>query len=115
VVRVTGPREILSRRRALASLGVLAGLTGAGCASSKAGTPGVTAFPDSSVGGTMVAAGGLLYAGFQDGVVRALSPATGAGVWQRRTGGEVFDVTPGPRVVYVSDAFPPGTIYAIWA
>jgi outer membrane protein assembly factor BamB len=71
-------------------------------------------FPSSSIPGTTVAAGGRLYCGFQDGVVRALSPATGADVWQRTTSGEVFNVTPGPRIIYVSDAFPPGTIYAIW-
>jgi outer membrane protein assembly factor BamB len=71
-------------------------------------------FPSSAIPGTTVAAGGRLYCGFQDGVVRALSPATGADVWQRTTSGDVFNVTPGPRVIYVSDAFPPGTIYAIW-
>lgn len=71
-------------------------------------------FPSSSIPGTTVAAGGRLYCGFQDGVVRALSPATGKDVWQRTTSGEVFNVTPGPRIIYVSDAFPPGTIYAIW-
>jgi hypothetical protein len=37
---VTGRREILTRRRVLASFGVLAGLTGMGCASSNAITPG---------------------------------------------------------------------------
>lgn len=71
-------------------------------------------FPDSSLPGTVVAAGGVLYAGFQDGVVRALSPATGADVWHRTTSGAIFNIAPGPRVVYVSDSFPPGTIYAIW-
>jgi outer membrane protein assembly factor BamB len=69
-------------------------------------------FPSQSIGGMIVAAGGVLYDGFQ-GVVRALSPATGADVWQRTTAGLITNITPGPRVIYVSDAFPPGTIYAI--
>jgi hypothetical protein len=38
---LTGPHESLTRRRALASFGVLAGLAGIGCASSNAATAGV--------------------------------------------------------------------------
>lgn len=70
------------------------------------------AFPGQSNGGTTVAAGGLLYAGFQD-VLRALSPATGAGIWRRTTLGAVASITPGPQVIYVSASGPPDTIYAI--
>ena len=81
---MTGPHEILTRRRALAGLGVLAGLTGAGCASSKAGTPPVPGF-----------------------TARACGSAAPVARYSTSL--------PAPGVVYVSDAFPPGTIYAIWA
>jgi outer membrane protein assembly factor BamB len=70
-------------------------------------------FPSQSIGGMIVAAGGLLYGGFQEGVLRALSPATGADLWQRTTVGPVTIITPGPRVIYVNAAGPPDTIYAI--
>ena len=72
-------------------------------------------FPSQSTGGTIVAAGGLLYDGFTEGILRALSPATGAGVWQRTTAGEVTGITPGSRVIYAAASGPRGgTIYAIW-
>ncbi len=72
-------------------------------------------FPSQSIGGTIAAAGGRLYGGFQEGVLRALSPATGADVWQRTTLGAVTSITPGPQVVYASASGPRGgTIYAIW-
>jgi outer membrane protein assembly factor BamB len=71
-------------------------------------------FPSQSIGGMIVAAGGLVYGGFQEGILRALSPATGAGIWQRTTAGPVTIITPGPRVIYVNAAGPPDTIYAIW-
>ena len=62
----------------------------------------------------IVAAGGLVYGGFQEGILRALSPATGAGIWQRTTAGPVTIITPGPRVIYVNAAGPPDTIHTIW-
>jgi outer membrane protein assembly factor BamB len=72
-------------------------------------------FPSQSIGGTIAAAGGRLYAGFQEGILRALSPTTGAVLWQRTTLGEVTSITPGPRVIYASASGPRGgTIYAIW-
>jgi outer membrane protein assembly factor BamB len=72
-------------------------------------------FPSQSIGGTIAAAGGLLYAGFQEGILRALSPATGAVIWRRTTLGEVTSITPGPRVIYASaSGSRGGTIYAIW-
>ena len=72
-------------------------------------------FPSQSTGGTIAAAGGLLYAGFREGILRALSPATGAVIWRRSTSGEVTSITPGPRVIYASaSGSRGGTIYAIW-
>ena len=72
-------------------------------------------FPSQSIGGTIAAAGGLLYAGFREGILRALSPATGAVIWRRSTSGEVTSITPGPRVIYASaSGSRGGTIYAIW-
>jgi hypothetical protein len=57
----------------------------------------------------------VLYDGFTEGILRALSPATGAGVWQRTTAGEVTGITPGSRVIYAAASGPRGgTIYAIW-
>ena len=70
------------------------------------------AFPSQSIGGAIVAADGLLYASFTQGGLRALSPATGADVWQRTDLG-VTSITPGPRVIYASAPGPPDTIYAI--
>jgi outer membrane protein assembly factor BamB len=70
-------------------------------------------FPSQSIGGMIAAADGLLYDGFQEGILRALSPATGADIWQRTTAGPVTIITPGPRVIYVNAAGPPDTIYAI--
>jgi outer membrane protein assembly factor BamB len=72
-------------------------------------------FPSQSIGGTIAAAGGRLYAGFQEGILRALSPATGAVLWRRTTLGEVTSITSGPRAIYASASGPRGgTIYAIW-
>jgi outer membrane protein assembly factor BamB len=94
---VTGPREILTRRRALASFGVLAGLTGMGCGSSKAGTPAVTVRPrpgtllwrksqplvdGQSVLG-VVLAGGVLCVGDEFGNIYGLDAATGKTLWRR--------------------------------
>jgi outer membrane protein assembly factor BamB len=70
------------------------------------------AFPGQSIGGTIVAADGLLYASFTQGGLHALSPATGADVWQRADLG-VTSITPGPRVIYASAPGPPDSIYAI--
>ena len=66
-------------------------------------------FPSQSTGGTIAAAGGQLYVCFQEGVLRALSPATGADLWQRTTLGAVTSITPGPRVIYASASGPRGT------
>jgi len=70
------------------------------------------AFPSQSIGGTIVAADGLLYASFTQGGLRALSPETGADVWQRTDLG-VTSITPGPQVIYASAPGPPDSIYAI--
>ncbi|MGH3189791.1 MAG: PQQ-binding-like beta-propeller repeat protein [Streptosporangiaceae bacterium] len=71
------------------------------------------AFPGQSIGGTIYAAGGLLYTCFSDGVLRALSPATGADVWQSTALGSVGSITPGSGVIYGNAAGSPDTIYAI--
>ena len=72
-------------------------------------------FPSQSIGGTIAAADGRLYAGFQESILRALSPATGAVLWRRTTLGEVTSITSGPRAIYASASGPRGgTIYAIW-
>ena len=71
------------------------------------------AFPGQSIGGTIYAADGVLYTCFQDGVLRALSPATGADVWQSAALGAVDGITPGPGVIYGIAAGSPDTIYAI--
>ena len=71
------------------------------------------AFPSQSIGGTIYAAGGLLYACFQDGALRALSPTTGADVWQSTALGAVDSITPGSRVVYGNAPGSPDTIYAV--
>jgi outer membrane protein assembly factor BamB len=71
------------------------------------------AFPGQAIGGTIVAIGGLLYGLFPDGVLRALSPATGAVIWARPTLGFVDSVTPGVQVIYVTADDPGPTIYAI--
>lgn len=70
-------------------------------------------FPSQSIGGVIAAADGRLYDGFQEGILRALSPATGADLWQRTTSGSVSIITPGPGVIYVDAAGSPDTIYAI--
>jgi len=93
---VTGPHEILTRRRALASFGVLAGLAGTGCASSNATTPGVIVRPQpgkvlwrsrplvdgQSVLG-VVSAGGIVCVGDGFGNVYGLNAATGTTLWRR--------------------------------
>jgi outer membrane protein assembly factor BamB len=70
-------------------------------------------FPSQTIGGMIVAAGGLLYDGFQEGILRALSPATGADIWQRTTAGPVTIIAPGQGVTYINGGGPPDTIYAI--
>jgi len=126
---VTGPREIFTRRRALASFGVLAGLTGMGCASSNAATPGVTVRPQpgkvlwrsqplvdgQSVLG-VVPAGGIVCVGDGFGNIYGLNAATGTTLWRRTfrdnesgylplaaAGGRVFAVGSG-RVAALSAA-----------
>ena len=71
------------------------------------------AFPGQSIGGTIVAIGGLLYALCPDGVLRALAPATGAVIWARPTLGFADSVTSGAQVIYVTADDPGPTIYAI--
>ena len=70
-------------------------------------------FPGQSIGGTIYAADGVLYTCFQDGVLRAVSPATGANVWQSSALGSVGSITPGSGVIYGNAAGSPDTIYAI--
>ena len=70
-------------------------------------------FPGQSIGGTIYAAGGVLYTCFGDGVLRALSPATGADVWQSSALGPVGSITPGSGVIYGNAAGSPDTIYAV--
>ena len=70
-------------------------------------------FPGQSIGGTIYAAGGVLYTCFSDGVLRALSPATGADVWQSSALGPVGSITPGSGIIYGNAAGSPDTIYAV--
>lgn len=70
-------------------------------------------FPSRYTGGMITAFGGRLYGGFREGILRALSPATGAQIWQRTTAALITGITSGPRVIYVNAAGPPDTIYAI--
>jgi hypothetical protein len=55
----------------------------------------------------------VLYTCFADGVLRALSPATGADVWQSAALGPVGSITPGSGVIYGNAAGSPDTIYAV--
>lgn len=74
-----------------------------------------SAFPGPAIGGTIVAAGGLLYGVTPDGVLHVLSPAVGAAVWQWTAPGGVASITPGPGVIYAIVPGPRATsyIYAI--
>jgi outer membrane protein assembly factor BamB len=70
-------------------------------------------FPSQYIGGMIVAFGGRLYGGFREGILRALSPATGADIWRRTTAALITNITFGPRVIYVNAAGPPDTVCAI--
>jgi len=70
-------------------------------------------FPGQSIGGTIYAADGVLYTCFADGVLRAVSPKTGADVWQSAALSAVDGITPGLGVIYGNAAGSPDTIYAI--
>ena len=69
-------------------------------------------FPSQSTGGTIVAAGGSVYDGFSQGMLRALSPATGADRWQRSALG-ASSITADAEVLYLNASSQPDTIYAI--